>query len=422
MQSRKTKVIVIGAGIVGCATAFLLKKQGFSVVVLDAESESGLVTSLANGAQLSYSYVEPLASPSTLKKIPAMLLDPHSPLRLKLAADWAQMTWGIEFFRACTQKQVEYATRAMLQLASLSRVEIESLKYQDNLSFDYSKPGKLVLYDTQASMESAKKQIEFQRMLGCQQTLLNTYQCIEIEPSLKDYQSHIAGGVWTPSEAVGDAKKLCDAMTKQIIDNGGQFCYNSVVKNFVVENYRVKEVVLESGETLGADHFILANGNGAAKLARQLGLSLPVYPVKGYSISLKLKDASKAPHVSVTDLRRKTVYAPLGGRLRVAGMAELVGYDWTVNSARVQFLRRCTEEIFPGSCDFTDEDMPWAGLRPSTPTSMPIIGPTHFTNFLLNVGHGSLGFTLALGSARLITQYLNNQNGGALGTYFRYAR
>lgn len=403
------KVIVVGAGVIGCATAYLLARHGFAVTVIEAEPGPGLMTSYANGAQLSYSYVEPLASPATLKKLPSLLLDPQSPLRFRVTGEWAQIVWGFKFIRACTQAHVKFATKALLGLSFLSRNELELAIERDRLSFDYSRPGKLVIYNTPEAIEVAKKQMEFQRTLGCQQTLLSTHECLEREPALENYQSYMAGGVWTPGEAVGDAKKLCDDLARHSTKMGATFRYLSNVENFIVQRDRIQAAVLESGERLEADYFVLASGNGAASLGKKLGLSLPVYPLKGYSLSLTLRAPAKAPQVSVTDLRRKIVYACLANKLRVAGMAELVGYDWSVSEKKLQFLMQCTEETFPGACDFHTDIAPWVGLRPVTPTSLPMIGPARFTNFLLNVGHGSLGFTLALGSARLIVAYLNKQ-------------
>ncbi len=410
MQVSNQTVIIVGAGVIGCATAYLLARHGFAVTVIEIEPGPGLITSYANGAQLSYSHVEPLASPATLKKLPSLLIDPQSPLRFRVTGEWEQMVWGFKFIRACTQAHVKFATKALLGLSFLSRDELVAAIERDQLSFDYSQPGKLVIYNSPKAIQAAKKQMEFQRTLGCQQMLLSTHECLEREPALTNYQSHMAGGVWTPGEAVGDAKKLCDDLVQHSRKMGAKFLYLSRVKNFIVQGDRIQAAILESGERLMADYFVLANGNGAAGLGKKLGLSLPVYPLKGYSLSFTLKEFAKAPQISVTDFRRKIVYASLGNKLRVAGMAELVGYDWSLSEKKLQFLKQSTEETFPGACDFHADTTPWVGLRPVTPTSLPIIGPARFTNFLLNVGHGSLGFTLALGSARLIVDYLNNRS------------
>lgn len=405
---KRSRVCVIGAGVVGCATAYRLAKSGHAVVLLDRQSGPGLGTSFANGAQLSYSYVEPLATPATLRKIPAMLLDPDSPLHFKFTGEMAQINWGLQFLRACRTTQVKRATAALLALSFLSRDELEAARLQDQLEFEYARIGKLVIYDNDAALESAARQMEYQRSLGlgCEQFLLTREECLRRDSALLPYARHIRGGVWTPGEAVGNTYLLCLALMKQISALGGQCVFDVEAIDFVRSDKRITQVVTRHG-VIEADWFVLASGVEARGLGRKLGIHLPIYPIKGYSITLPITQVAQAPMVSVTDLRRKIVYAPLNGRLRIAGMAELVGHNTVIDERRIDFLTRCVQEIFPGACAKDIDPQPWAGLRPATPTSMPVIGRARYENFLVNAGYGALGLTLAMGGARLIEQQIN---------------
>ncbi len=411
-------VCIIGAGIVGSATAYVLARAGHRVTVLEAQAAPGQLTSFANGAQLSYSYVEPLATPSTLRKLPSMMLDPDSPLRFRITGEWAQLKWGLQFMRACRQSQVEHVTRALLGLSFLSRDELNSARQADDLQFEYAEPGKLVVYDSERGLLGARRQVAFQRQLGCQQEVIDAAECLSREPALAAYRQHVHGGVWTPGDAVGDAHLLSGALMARVQTMGGTVHYACSAVGLRTEAGRVCAVTTAQGE-IAADVVVLANGPGSAALGKAMGLNLPIYPIKGYSVTLPVSNPDRAPTASITDLRRKTVYARLGSQLRVAGMAELVGHNVTVDPERIDFLVRCAHETFPGACDPHADPLPWAGLRPATPTSMPLIGPAHYPNLLLNVGQGSLGFTLAMGSARLIERQLAGQP-SAVGAPFAY--
>ena len=417
-----TSVWVVGGGVVGCATAYLLARAGHQVTLLEALDAPGQVTSLANGAQLSYSYVEPLATPGTLAKVPSMLLDPASPLRLRLTGECAQISWGLRFMQACRQSQVEVATRALLGLSFLSRDELEQATASEQLDYDYACPGKLVVYPTAEGLDGARRQVIFQAALGCEQAVIDTEACLAREPALMPYRDHIAGGVWTPSEAVGDAARLSWALLAAAGRYGASVRFGARVRGFKRSGARVTALQLEGGEDVPTPGtVVLAPGNDAAGLGSRLGLRLPIYPIKGYSVTLPIINAARAPRVSVTDLRRKTVYAPLRHSLRVAGFAELVGPDRRIEVDKIRRLIDATEDIFPGACDLTADPAAWAGQRPSTPTSMPIVGLTPISNVLINVGHGSLGLTLAMGSARLIERILAGRP-DPVGAPFTYAR
>lgn len=418
----RVPVCIVGAGIVGSASAYVLARAGHPVTLLEALDAPACGTSFANGSQLSYSYVEPLATPATLRKLPGLLFDAGSPLRIKWTGEWSQLTWGLRFLRACTTAQVEHATRALLALAFLSRHELAAACSADALDFDHASVGKLVVYQSEAALREARRQVDFQRRFGCEQSVLSAAQCLECEPALQAYREHIAGGVWTGSEAVGDARRLSSELIERVRAMGGQVRYRTRVTGFRRRGRRVVAAQIAGGEELptpGA--VILANGTDATATAARLGLRLPIYPLKGYSITLAIADTARAPSVSVTDLRRKIVYARLPGLLRIAGFAELVGHDTRTDPRRIAHLVACARETFPDACHFDADPKPWAGLRPATPTSLPIIGATPCENLLLNAGHGALGFTLAMGSARLLERRLAGTPDDALAAPFAYA-
>jgi len=404
---KHSHIVVVGAGIVGSATAYLLTRAGFRVTLVESRHRAGQVTSLANGAQLSYSYVEPLATPATLRKIPSMLLSRDSPLRLRPTGEWTQIVWGWRFLRACRADQVVLATRQLLELAFLSRDELDRAIERDQLSFRHARIGKLVVYDNRDAVRGAERQVSLQRTLGCEQEMLTAAQCLEREPALAHHEATLCGGVWTPGEAVGDAALLSNELVDHARRGGATLRFGASVVDFEVDGDQVRRVVCDDGGRLAADHVVIANGNGAVELARRLRMRLGIYPVKGYSITLPVVDRARAPSVSVTDAARKVVFAPLGNQLRVAGFAELVGNDLSIDSSRIASLVSSVGQVFPGACRLDVDPQPWAGLRPMTPTSLPVVGRTRWRNVLLNAGHGALGFTLAMGSARLVERHLS---------------
>jgi D-amino-acid dehydrogenase len=428
----RPRVAVIGAGIVGCATAWSLAQRGAAVTLIDANPGPGEATSLANGAQLSYSYVEPLATPAALRKVPRWLLDPASPLRLRLRADPAQWRWLLRFTLACHQRQVERTTAQLLRLSFESREVLSRWLADATLgpAVRHAVNGKLVLFDSPAALAAASQQVAFQAKHGCAQQVWSVAQCVQHDPALASLARHMVGGVWTADEAVGDAHTLSQQLASRVALAG-----HSVRLGTRVEALRLFESSRRRGQALREtgwevkasqggrplaperfDHVVLCTANETARLTRPLGIKVPIEPIKGYSVTLDVVNPAAAPKVSVTDTRRKVVFAPLTdeqGRvqLRVAGMAELVGHDTRVDEGRIRQLVQATEEAFPGACDTSAaaDWRPWAGLRPATPTGLPLIGRTPMAGLWLNTGHGSLGFTLAGGSAeRLATQLFAN--------------
>ncbi|CAN5665497.1 D-amino acid dehydrogenase [soil metagenome] len=402
MKTRKA--IIIGAGIVGCSTALALAESGWEVNLLDAEPGPGLRTSQANGAQLSYSYVEPLATPATLSKIPSLLFSASSPLTLRLRADVHQWSWLARFLLACNTARVQASTRELLALARLSRDTLDGWMQQNSWDCEYTMPGKLVLYGDEESLSDARRQVAFQKALGSRQDVVPAARCAEIEPALAAYAPTVAGGVWTADECVIDPLRLTRSMTARLQADGHAVMFNCPVLSLIVHGSRVCGVRTAVGE-MQADAVVVCAGVDINRLIAGLSPRLPVYPIKGYSVTLDMLDAAAAPSVSVTDAQRKLVFARLGNRVRVAGRAELVGYGTTISARAIDELLDGMRTVFPAA-RWAPDVHPWAGLRPATPTGLPICGATKTAGLFVNAGHGALGLTLAAGTARRVADVM----------------
>ena len=396
------KALVLGAGVAGVACAYYLWRDGHDVTVLDRNDGVALETSFANGGQLSYSYVAPLASASVIPKIPPWLLRRDSPLRFRPELDFEQWRWILEFLAACNDATADRTTERLLRLAFYSRDLMHDLVRTHEMDFDYVQNGKLVVHADRQSYESARRLMEYQRTLGAEQEALDAKACVELEPALEHMAGRMCGAIYTPSEDAGDTYKFCNEL-KRIMTSGP----NPVAYRFGVE---IERLLPWHGRLMGvetshgvmeADHYVLALGTNAPYLLKPLGIRVPIYPLKGYSLSLPITNDRAAPRISVTDFKRKVVYARLGDDLRVAGMADLSGRRAVIDGERVDQLVSEVKNTFPEATDFRKLG-PWCGMRPATPKGTPVLGATPHANLWLDVGHGALGFTLALATGRIL--------------------
>ncbi|MES2742220.1 MAG: D-amino acid dehydrogenase [Pseudomonadota bacterium] len=412
-------ICVVGAGVIGLTTAHALSRRGHRVTVVDAHGEAGRGSSLANGAQLSYSYVAPLADASVWAHLPAYLLDPASPLSFRPLWQADQWRWIARFLLACNSRAAARVTAELLRLAFFSRDCLAALQQSLALDFDLRTAGKLVMLSSPAALAAARRQVALQQDLGCEQQVLSTAACIEIEPALAASQARWHGGVYTASEQVGDCARFCRQLGAYLAARRAvTFAYHTTITGGVREGGRVMALRSSRGD-LTADAFVLASGAGSAQLAGWLGFKLPIYPLKGYSVTLDTQGA-QAPSVSITDLARKIVYARLGTRLRVAGRVD-IGHDLALDERRWRALAHQARQLFPTLADRQDQVSPWAGLRPATPSGKPIIGRGPLANVYLNAGHGALGWTLACGSAELMACALEAQPCSIDGQALAYA-
>ncbi|MEO8807778.1 MAG: D-amino acid dehydrogenase [Burkholderiaceae bacterium] len=403
------RVVVIGGGVVGLTTAWELASRGLNVTLLESQSGLGLGASGDNGAQLSYSYVAPLAQPGLLASLPGLMFGRDAALTLRPRWSIAQWAWCACFAAACTAARARDTTAALLALARASRVVLHELLAQQPFNIDHARNGKLVFYRSQGAWRAAQRQVQLQAKLGCEQQLLDRAQCVALEPALASSAHVLAGGVYTPDEESGDCRRFVEQL-------GAHLSARAVVQvgcgdaTPVLHEGRLVAVQTPGGR-LDADAFVLAAGVGSRTFARQAGIDLPLLGLKGYSTTLALTNAAMAPRVSITDSERRVVYARVGGHLRVAGFVEIGTCDSTPSPRASRHLRTCATELFPGLLQAQKAPRTWAGLRPATPTGLPIIGPTPVPGLWVNVGHGALGWTLACGSARLLSQRLLGEPG-----------
>jgi D-amino-acid dehydrogenase len=416
------KIVVIGAGLIGLTSALALARAGHELWILDRSSQPGLGASGQNGAQLSYAYVAPLANPDTLKALPTLLFSAQSPLKLKLSLDPAVLSWFWQFARACTATQARRTTQALYELSHLSRNGIHQfladLLPAQRAATGHASNGKLVLYHSEAKMRSARAQLALMNGLGAQQSLLNKAQCLAQEPALTNAKTNFVGGVYTPGEEVIDGLSLCNALIAQLQQTGRcHFLWNTQVQHFEMTGgagpvRRVDAVTYQNGQ-LSGDAFVIANGSDAASLGAGWGLSLPVQPMRGYSIQVPQSCVGAWPKVSVTESSLHTVFAPLnlpeGNGLRVAGMAEMMGHALVLDSAKIEILKQSVRSVFGLNDELLSlaDIKPWVGLRPVTPSALPVIGRApQIENGFVNVGQGALGLTLSFGSAQILANIM----------------
>lgn len=400
------KVVVIGGGVVGLCTAYFLVRQGHEVVMLERERDLASGASRANGSQLSYSYVAPLASPSVFAELPSLLLSRNAPVRLRPQFDFHQWRWFLSFLRACSKKQSRLTTQRLLELSFYSRQLIQEITRKEELSFSYRQTGKLVIYSSQKSWNSALAQLDYQKSLRCEQEALDVDACICTDPSLRHVRDRITGGIFTPSEETADCYRFCLELERVLVASSSfTILAETMVKRIRPLGSRIIGLETAHG-VIDADAYVLAAGVDSRDLALPIGIDLPIYPLRGYSITVPLASAEAGPRLSITDYANKIVYAPLDGALRAAGFVEIGGERRDIAEDRIEALLDALRKTFPRITDFS-RVQPWCGLRPATPLGTPIVGPTRYTNFFLNAGHGALGFTLAMGSGRAVADIVS---------------
>jgi D-amino-acid dehydrogenase len=406
------KVMVLGAGVIGVTSAWYLAEAGHEVVVLERQAAAGMETSFANGGQISAGHAEPWAKPSAVPKILAWLGKEDAPLLFRPQADWQQWMWGLRFLLECVPGRFERNCRTLAELARYSRESLIALRGRERLHYDQLSRGILHFCTEIEEFEALARHAEAMRHLGIERRILDAAGCVELEPALAQASVPLAGGVYAPQDESGDAHAFTQALAERAAQRGVQFRYGVSVTALEAAADRVSGARLEgaSGTRLVADAYVVALGSFSARLLAPLGIRIPVYPLKGYSITLALDASSQqaAPGVSLTDEAHKIVLSRLGNRLRAAGTAELAGYDTTVSELRCEAILRRVRALFPGLAA-ADSVQNWAGLRPATPDNVPVIGHTRLANLYLNTGHGTLGWTLACGSARALADLVGGR-------------
>jgi len=406
------KVVVLGAGVVGTASAWYLARSGHDVLVVDRQAGPALETSFANGGQISVSHSEPWANPTAPLKILQWLGREDAPLLFRFRADLDQWLWGIRFLVECLPARVRRNTEAAFALALYSREQLHELQRETGIAYEQQTRGILHLYEEPREFGHARSEAALLRAHGFHLDLKTPEECVALEPALKRAAPQLAGGVYAASDESGDAHLFTRNLAALCTANGVAFRFNVSVRRIETAHGRVERVVIddEQGieESLRADAYVVALGSYSPLLLRPLGIPVPIYPVKGYSITLPLAPGAQAPRMSLTDHARKLVFSRLGEQLRVAGTAELNGYDTEINQARCEALVRRCFEWFPDAGRAEDAQF-WTGLRPATPSNLPLIGRSRLPNLFLNTGHGTLGWTMACGSGRSLADIVSGR-------------
>lgn len=403
-------ICVIGSGVIGVSTAYALAESGHEVTLLDSLPKPAGLTSEANGGQLSYSYVAPLAGPGVITSIPTWLLRKGSPLRFRPRLDSHQWRWLTAFLLACNQSRSRRTTAEMLTLSYLSRDTLHAWMAKTPLEFNLRRNGKLIVYRNSALLDKAARLVEFQAQHGARQRVLSKQEVLDLEPSLASMGAAMAGAIYTEDEEAGDCLLFTQALYARLKNRPGVRCLmNTQVRRLRHEHGRITAIHTTEGD-IQADAYVVACGMGSRPLLETIGQKVPIYGLKGYSLSIPLAIEDHAsPEISITDYQQRIVYARLGQVLRIAAMVD-IGYEDNVpNPDRVAGLKRLVGATFP-HLDLSKADI-WTGLRPATPSGKPIIGASpHASNLWLNIGHGALGFTLACGSAALLTALMEGRS------------
>ena len=401
------KVIVLGAGLLGVTSAYFLRQQGYDVTVVDRQASAAAETSFANGGQISVSHAEPWANPGAPLKVLKWLGKEDAPLLFRLRADARQWRWGLQFLRECTPARTRHNIEQIVRLGTYSRDTLQQLRRDRDISYDERTQGILHFYTSQEEFDAAEAPAAQMRDLGCDRRVISADEAVKIEPALAHIRPKLAGATYTSEDESGDANRFARELVKRCEQDGVQFLMSHTVTALRTAGGEIDHVEATDNEgrfrRLRADAYVLAMGSLSPLLAKPLGIELPIYPAKGYSVTMPVKDASMAHQVSLTDDEFKLVFSRLGDRLRIAGTAELNGYDRDLNRVRCEAIVRRVEELFPGAGD-TEQAQFWTGLRPATPSNVPLIGRTKVGRLFLNTGHGTLGWTHACGSGKSIAR------------------
>ena len=404
------RVVVLGAGVIGTTSAWYLARAGHEVVVVDRQSDVALETSFANGGQISVSHSEPWANPTAPLTLLRWLGREDAPLLFRPRADLSQWLWGLRFLLECLDSRTQRNTEAVFALALYSREQLKVLRRESSIRYDAQAPGILHLYDEAREFERARVQMQWLEDRGLHAEIMGPEECVAIEPALERARARIVGGIFSASDESGDARLFTQRLGDLCRNAGVSFRFNVSVKRMEASRDAIDRVVIDDEEgieeSLRADAYVVALGSYSTLILRSIGLRIPVYPVKGYSVTLPLEQGDEAPRISLTDHSRKIVFSRLGDRLRVAGTAELNGYDTEINELRCRALLQRSFEWFPRA-GRAEQAQFWTGLRPATPSNVPMIGRTKYPNLYLNTGHGTLGWTLACGSGRALADLVS---------------
>jgi D-amino-acid dehydrogenase len=400
------KVVVMGGGVIGVSTAYYLARAGAEVTLVDRQPGAALETSFANAGQVSPGYSTPWAAPGIPLKAIKWMFQKHAPLAIRLDGSVFQLRWMAQMLRHCAPARYAENKERMMRVAEYSRSCLQALRAETGIGYEHRTGGTIQLFRSQAQVDAVQRDTQVLQELGVPYELLSPEQLALAEPGLAHATGRLAGGLRLPNDETGDCHMFTRGLAEIARSLGVDFRFGHDVEGLVTEGGQVAGVRV-GGEVLRADRYVLAFGSFSRAFAQPLGLDLPVYPVKGYSLTVPLVDEAFAPRSTVLDETYKIAVTRFDNRIRVGGMAELAGFDMRLDPRRRATLEHVVSDLFPGG------DLPqatfWTGLRPMTPDSTPIIGATKFPNLFLNTGHGTLGWTMACGSGKLVADLVTGR-------------
>ena len=401
------KVLILGSGVIGVTSAYYLAKAGHEVTVIDRQPKPALETSFANAGEVSPGYSSPWAGPGVPVKAVKWLLMKHGPLVIRPKLDPVMWLWLAKMLRNCTSARYAVNKSRMIPIAEYSRDCLRALRSEIGIRYDERAQGTLQLFRYQAQLDHTADDIAVLKQTGVPYEVLDRDGCVTAEPALAVVKDKIAGGLRLPQDETGDCHMFTQALALEAEKLGVRFMFNVGIEGLNADATRITGVAT-SGGVMQADAYVLALGSWSPRMVRPLGISLPVYPVKGYSITVPITDADAAPVSTVMDESYKVAITRLGDRIRVGGTAEISGYSDKLYAARRATLDHSLTDLFPRGGDLKKATF-WSGLRPMTPDGPPVIGATRYSNLHLNTGHGTLGWTMACGSGRVLADLLSGK-------------
>ncbi|NOH54787.1 D-amino acid dehydrogenase [Vibrio coralliilyticus] len=416
------KVVILGSGVVGLTSAWYLSQAGCQVTVIDRQPRAAEETSFANAGQISYGYSSPWAAPGVPLKAMKWLLEEHAPLKIKPSLNPELLHWASQMLKNCQLGRYRINKARMLAIANRSRECLAQLNQQYDLNYQGRTQGTLQIFRNHKQLEAVEKDIALLEESGTRYQLLDAKECLLQEPGLANIQGTLTGGLYLPDDETGDCYLFCQQLQAMAENAGVEFLFNTEIQRLNVQGNQVTSVATSQGE-IEADKFVVAMGSYSKKLLEQIGIDIPLYPVKGYSLTLPVINRDFAPQSTIMDETYKVAVTRFENRIRVAGTAELAGFDPALPDKRLATLNHVVANLFPQGTDLTQAEY-WTGFRPMTPDGTPIIGETKIENLFTNTGHGTLGWTMACGSADILTEVItrsNNLKYKELSTY-RYGK
>ena len=401
------RVLILGSGVIGVASAYQLALAGHEVTVVDRQAEPGMETSFANAGEVSPGYSAPWAGPGVPVKAIKWLLMQHRPLVIRPHLDMGLIRWGLAMLRNCTTARYEINKSRMVRLAEYSRDCLRELRDETGIHYDERMRGTLQLFRTQKQLDGTAADIAILRRYNVRFEVLDREGCIRHEPALANVRDKFVGGLLLPGDETGDCFQFTQGLAKLAEERGAVFRQNVTIRRLRTDGTQLTGVETDVG-TLTADACLVALGSHSPLYLRDIGIHIPVYPVKGYSITVPITDPRGAPESTVMDETHKVAVTRLGDRIRVGGTAELAGYTLQLHDSRRRTLEHVVSDLFPAGGDVSRASF-WCGLRPMTPDGTPVIGGTRVKGLFLATGHGTLGWTMAAGTGCVIADLIGGR-------------